>query len=185
MRIKNILLICASALLMASSLHAHCGHRGSSHKKTDRNEASIVGTYTLQITQGGGAITYGNISFHEGGTLHGMESLSLGQLIPGGFPEGSLSTVWTGNWEKIGKFCYWGFFTAIIAVKDGADCCPSFPFVRYKVEGPITFTCDYQQFSWDAEVSFWDLNDLTLNTTPVGAPFHIPEVFGQRVPVKR
>lgn len=179
MRIKNILMICASAFFISASLHAH---GSSSHKKSDRHTPSIVGTYTLSLTYPGGIVGYGNISFHEGGTLHGSDSLALGQSLPG-IVEGALFTVWTGNWEKIDKETYRIFFTSVAAVKNPADCCPSFPAVRLKVEGTVSLSCCGQVLSSNLEASTWALNDLTLNTNSLEPPVAFP-FSGRRVPSK-
>lgn len=177
---KLLLLGAATALFLASSLEASCGSCSSSNKKESHcKEPSLVGTYTLSLSfpRGPG---YGNICFHEGGTLHGQNSADIGQLIDFQAPNGAVSTVWTGNWEKIRKRTYYIFYTAVVALKNGEDCCPSFPFGRLKVEGTVTLSPDGQQLATNLEISFWDLNDLTLNTNNIIPPSPSP-MMGMRV----
>lgn len=178
---KLIFLSAVTALFLAPALQASCGSFGSSHKKKSRSEEpSLVGTYTVAIPFPGTTV-YGNISFHEGGTLHGADSADIGQLVPGLSPNASVSTVWTGNWEKIGQRAYRIFYTSVIAEKNPDDCCPSFPFARLKIEGTVTLSCDGQQLSSNLLASFWDLSDLTVNTVNIVPPTPTP-LTGQRVP---
>lgn len=177
---KLLLLGAATALFLGSTLQASCGSCGSSHKKKSHcEEPSLVGTYTLAFSfpRGPG---YGNICFNEGGTLHGQNSADIGQLIDFIALNGAAGTVWTGNWEKIGERTYYIFFTAVVALKNGEDCCPSFPFARQKVEGTVTLSPDGQQLATNLAISFWDLNDLTLNTNNIIPPSPSP-MTGMRV----
>lgn len=178
---KFLLLGAATTLFLASSLEASCGSCGSSHKKKKSHceEPSLVGTYTLAISFPG-VPGYGNICFHEGGTLHGSDSAAIGQVVPGQSPNGTAGTVWTGNWEKICERTYQIFYTSVIAVKNPEDCCPSFPAGRLKVEGTVTLSPDGQQLATNLALSLWDLNDLTVNTNNLIPPTHVP-AFGQRV----
>lgn len=181
MKLNNLLLLgLTTALFLSPAEVAYCG---SSHTRSHHGEKhGIVGTYTLALGTPSGDTLYGNMSFHKGGTLHGMDSGDIGQIAPPLFPYGAQMTTWTGNWEKVAKRKYKIFLTNVCYKKDGENCCPSYPFGRLKVEGELELSKNGQHLTGLLTGSFWDLNDLSLNTVNIVPEIPLP-LSGVRVPV--
>ncbi len=176
---KYLFIIAALCVCLGSSVEAKsstCSKTKSRHQKS----CDIVGVYTFTATGFAGHTIWGNIAFHEGGTLTFMDSGDIGEDLSPVFPNGLATTVATGTWKQIGKRTYKIFTTAVFATKNPEDCCLSIPFARAKVEGTVSLAKNCRDLSFDIQASLWDLNDLTLEQNNIAPPQPIP-AFGYKV----
>ncbi len=186
MKTKKILILAFASLLLASSaLFSKNTKVTSQNKEVNRGhcchkKCSIVGTWTLNIEGFGGTPIWGLAQFQEDGSCIVMDSGDIGQPVPSAFPNGFAATVQMGSWKRISKKTFQIFFTAVFAPKDPENCCLSIPFARSKLVGTVTLNEDCQDMNITFDVSFWALDDLTLNTTPV-APATTLHAVGHKV----
>ena len=172
--VLTVALVCLSGSVEAKSCSTD-DTQSNHHKK-----CSLVGVYTFTATGFGGNTIWGNIAFHEGGTLTFMDSGDISQNLTPVFPNGLATTVATGTWKQIGKRKYKIFSTAVFATKDPEYCCLSIPFARAKVEGTVTVAKNCKDLAFDIEASLWDLNDLTLEQNNIAPAQPIP-AYGRKV----
>lgn len=187
MKLKNLFLFGVAALLLCSSSVATAGQK---HKQKCIKWDPLIGAYTGVFTQVFGqddVQTYGSFVFNAGGTWTGQITLDLGQPVPGGDPCGNYTTVGIGTWKKIGCRTYKFFLTNVSVARislEGAPecCCPATPIWRQKGEWTATLSEDGKSFSSnDFLISFWEVDDLSVDSANILKPTPVGPFIGQRV----